>query len=233
MLKPPSSATSFGEIPSRLSSAIVSGRSVSSPGFPTWVAAGRISRRAPRLVFSVTSKSWFTYPNSFGFPSLPLRIGRASGSEIDTSRSLIGSPATRCLICPATFSHRSASSSSCAAAFSFAFAPRPRARRRAIARDHHQPPRLRDRRLQQLARVRGQREYLGLRFPGATTDRAGHRPQRATHRPRAIPHPPLVLLDQLRELATFPGHRPNAVRRQARIGRILHVRLDHRRIDPW
>jgi hypothetical protein len=48
-------------------------------------------------------------------------------------RSLIGSPATRCLICPATFSQRSASSPSLFAALSFALAPRPRALRRAIA----------------------------------------------------------------------------------------------------
>ena len=46
--------------PSRLSSAIVSGRSVSSPGFPIAVDGGRISPRAPGRVFSVTSQSWFT-----------------------------------------------------------------------------------------------------------------------------------------------------------------------------
>ena len=51
------------------------------------------STRARRvLVCSVTSANWLTNPNSFGFPSLPLRIGRASGSCSDTIRSLIGSP---------------------------------------------------------------------------------------------------------------------------------------------
>jgi hypothetical protein len=85
------------------------------------------------LVFSVTSASWVTYPNSVGLPSLPLRIGLASGSASDTIRSVIGSPLTRCLICRATFSHRSASSSSLAAARRLAFAPRPRAPRLATA----------------------------------------------------------------------------------------------------
>jgi len=47
-----------GEIPSRSSSATVSGSSVFSLGLPTRVEAGRISPRAPRLVFSVTSASW-------------------------------------------------------------------------------------------------------------------------------------------------------------------------------
>ena len=78
----------------------MSGSSVSSAGLPSAVAAGRISPRAPRLVFSVTSANWLTYPNSFGLPSLPLRIGRASGSDSDTIRSLIGSPATRWLDLP-------------------------------------------------------------------------------------------------------------------------------------
>src|SRR5215213_832811 len=57
----------------------------------------------------------------------------ASGSNSDTIRSVIGSPATRLVICWATFSQRSASSSSAAAARSLACAPRPRARRRARA----------------------------------------------------------------------------------------------------
>src|SRR2546425_6838345 len=125
----PSSATSRGEIPTRSSSATVPGSSVFSLGFPSVVDAGKIRPLAPGLVFSVTSASWLTYPNSFGLPNLPLRIGRASGSHSDTIRSVIGSPATRCLICRATFSHRSASSSSPAAASSFARAPRPRALR--------------------------------------------------------------------------------------------------------
>ena len=94
-LNPPSSAISRGRIPSRVSSLIVSGSSVSSAGFPSRVEAGTINPRAPRRVCSVTSQIWLTYPNSLGLPSLPLRIGLASGSEIDTSRSVIGSPATR------------------------------------------------------------------------------------------------------------------------------------------
>jgi hypothetical protein len=56
-----------------------------------------------------------------------LRIGRASGSLIETSRSVIFSPRARRLICSETFSQRSASCSSIAAARSLAFAPRPRA----------------------------------------------------------------------------------------------------------
>ena len=47
------------------------------------------------LVFSVTSANCDTNPNSLRFPSLPLRIGLASGSCSDTIRSLIGSPLTR------------------------------------------------------------------------------------------------------------------------------------------
>jgi hypothetical protein len=47
-----------------------------------------------------------------GVPSLPLRIGRASGSASDTSRSLIFSPRCRCWIWAAMRWQRSASSSS-------------------------------------------------------------------------------------------------------------------------
>ena len=103
------------------------------PGSRSGLDAGRISPLAPRRVCSVTSAICATCPNSFGFPSLPLRIGRASGSEIDTIRFVIASPATRCLICLLTFSQRSASSSNLPAARSFAFAPRPRALRLATA----------------------------------------------------------------------------------------------------
>ena len=116
------------------------GSSVFSAGLPDAVDPGRISPRAPRLVFSVTSASWVTYPNSFGLPSLPLRIGRASGSASDTIRSLIGSPATRLAICCATLSQRSANSSSFAAAPSFALAPRPRALRLATAASRRASP---------------------------------------------------------------------------------------------
>ena len=122
------------------SSATVPGSSVFSAGLPDAVDPGRISPRAPRLVFSVTSASWVTYPNSFGLPSLPLRIGRASGSASDTIRSLIGSPATRLAICCATLSQRSANSSSFAAAPSFALAPRPRALRLATAASRRASP---------------------------------------------------------------------------------------------
>jgi hypothetical protein len=130
---PPSTAISRGLIPSRVSSATVSGNSVFSLGLPTWWEAGRISPRAPGLVCSVTSVSWLTYPNSVGLPILPLRIGRASGSDSDTIRSVIFSPASRWRICLVTFSHRSANSSSFRAAVSLARAPRPRARRLAAA----------------------------------------------------------------------------------------------------
>src|SRR5450755_538140 len=66
-LNPPSNAISFGRIPSRSSSAIVSGSSVSSPGLPILVGAGRISPRAPRRVCSVTSAICATYPISIEF----------------------------------------------------------------------------------------------------------------------------------------------------------------------
>jgi hypothetical protein len=51
--------------------------------------------RPPRGVFSHTSASWMTYPNSVGERSLPLRIGRASGPLFETKRSVIRSPASR------------------------------------------------------------------------------------------------------------------------------------------
>jgi hypothetical protein len=60
VLKPPSSATSRGESPSRSSSATVVGSSVSSVGFPGAEAGGRMNPRAPRLVLGVTSASWVT-----------------------------------------------------------------------------------------------------------------------------------------------------------------------------
>ncbi len=50
-------------------------------------------------MFSVTSQIWATKPNSVGRPSLPLRIGRASGSESDTNRSVIFNPRARRSIC--------------------------------------------------------------------------------------------------------------------------------------
>ncbi len=77
-----------------------------SAGFPSSCPAGRIKPRAPLRVFSVTSQIWATYPNSVGLPSLPLRIGRASGSAIDTSRSVIFSPRTRRSICSTTLWQR-------------------------------------------------------------------------------------------------------------------------------
>jgi hypothetical protein len=46
--------------------------------------------RAPRLVFSVTSVNWLTYPNSVGLSNFPLRIGRSSGSDSEMIRSVIG-----------------------------------------------------------------------------------------------------------------------------------------------
>jgi hypothetical protein len=51
VLKPPSSATSRGRSPSRLSSATVLGSSASSVGLPGAEAGGRMNPRAPRLVF--------------------------------------------------------------------------------------------------------------------------------------------------------------------------------------
>jgi len=54
-VNPPSSATSRGESPSCLSSLMVCGSSVFSPGLPGSDAAGRIRPRAPRCVFGVTS----------------------------------------------------------------------------------------------------------------------------------------------------------------------------------
>ena len=72
-------------LPGRLAAGRIPRRSLAaacfSCGLPTWLLVGAISPRAPRRVFSVTSQICVTYPNSFGLPSLPLRIGRASGSE--------------------------------------------------------------------------------------------------------------------------------------------------------
>jgi hypothetical protein len=64
-------------------------------GQPIWLAAGTIRPRAPRRVFSQTSASWTTEPNSVGARSLPSRIDRASGSVMETSRLVIFSPARR------------------------------------------------------------------------------------------------------------------------------------------
>jgi len=52
------------------------------------------------------SAIWCIDPNSVGLPALPLRIGRASGSASDTSRSVIGPPARRRRICARTLSAR-------------------------------------------------------------------------------------------------------------------------------
>ena len=85
-MNPPSSTISRGRTPARSSSAVVWSSSLFSPGFPGSCPTGRFNPRAPLRVFSVISQIWATYPNSVGLPSLPLRIGLASGSAIDTSR---------------------------------------------------------------------------------------------------------------------------------------------------
>ena len=41
-----------------------------------------------------------------------------------------------------------------------------------------------------------------------------------------------LLADQRGELATLPGQRPHAGRRQPGVGRVLDVGLDHGRVDP-
>ena len=178
---------------------------------PDPARGGRISPRAPRRVFSVTSAIWETYPNSCGLPSLPLRIGLASGSEIDTSRSVIGSPASRWRICRRPVSARSASSSSRSAAAQLAPARHDRAPRRAPRR---QPCAPRGSSARPARRSAGQARAparLRRRSAGAA-DRAADQPQPAADRPRAIPHPPRALADQRRELAR-PRARAPAPRR--------------------
>jgi hypothetical protein len=65
-MNPPSSPTSWTEIPSRSSSAAVPGSSAFSTRLPSALDAGRISLRAPGLVLSVTSAGRLTNPNSVG-----------------------------------------------------------------------------------------------------------------------------------------------------------------------
>src|SRR5207302_1130433 len=49
---------------------------------------------------------------------------------------------------------------------------------------------------------------------------------------RAIPHPRALLLDQRSQLATLPREDLDPGRRQPRVGRVAHVCLEHRRVDP-
>ena len=93
-------------------------------------------------------------------------------------------------------------------------------------------PRLLDRLLEQRARLAGQLQHLGLRFPGAAADRACQRPELAAHRPGAVPDRGALLADLGRELATLPRERSDAGVRQSRVGRIFHVGFDHGRVDP-
>ena len=139
---------------------------------------------------------------------------------------MIFSPLTRWLICPVTFSQRSASSCSFRAARSLACAPRPPAGGRG------QLARLLHRALQQLPRLGCEREHLGLRLPGAAADRARQRPELAAHRLGAIPDRGPLLLDLDRELASLPRQRPHTIGREPRVGRIAHIGLDHGRVDP-
>ena len=141
---------------------------------------------------------------------------------------MIFSPATRCLICRATFAQRSASSSILAAARSLARAPRPLALRRAVAARRRAS--LTDRSSSSLGLL-GQRDNLGLRLPAAATDRAGDRAQLAAHRARAVAHP-RPLCRAVRPVCVPPRQRADAVRSQARVGWVLDAGLDHRRIDP-
>ena len=179
-------------------------------------------------MFGVTSAICATYPNSVGLPSLPLRIGRASGSESEISRSVIFSPRTRCVICGDLLASigelvelgcraqlRLGAAAACAA---------PRSRREA--------PRLLHRARQQLAGLARHVEHFGLRFSGAPADRAGDRAQPAAHRTRTVANADARLADRRRDLAALAGQALDALRRQAGVGRVLDVGLDHRRIDP-
>jgi hypothetical protein len=69
---PPSSASSRGRKCRRSSSAAVAGSRSGSLGEPIWLLAGTIRPRAPRRVFSQTSASWTTEPNSVGRAQLAL-----------------------------------------------------------------------------------------------------------------------------------------------------------------
>jgi hypothetical protein len=82
--------------------------------------------------------------------------------------------------------------------------------------------------LEQLPGLLGQRRPVRPSGVGRAADRA----QPAAHRPRAVAHARLRFGDSPGELAALPGERRDAVRRQARVGRVLDVGLDHRRVDP-
>ena len=110
---PPSGATSRGLRSRRLTSAALAGsRSLRDPGA---VMVGTIGPRAAAGLLTDRA-NWKTSPNSLGWCSLPWRIGRASGSGIETSRSVMFSPADRCRIWRTTLAARSAACSILSAA---------------------------------------------------------------------------------------------------------------------
>ena len=95
-LNPPSRATSRILIPSRSSSATVSGKSVFSLGLPSCVEAGRISPRTPVLVCSVTSANEFGYFDQLC--EITANIKKGARGFILQPASEIGNPAEDTLL---------------------------------------------------------------------------------------------------------------------------------------
>ena len=185
--------------------------------------------RAPWRVFSVTSQICATYPNSVGLPSLPLRIGRASGSAIDTSRSVIFKPAdaTIDLLGDLAAARRRAPRAG-SAARSFALAPRPRAEARAAAAS-----RLASRAERAISRPACSLSAITCAFASPVRlasvleiARTVLPTDRERSRTRTLP--PINLC----ELAALARERPGSLQREHRVGRIADIGLHHRRVDP-
>ena len=227
--KPPSSATSRGF--RRLFAARwrcrAAGRvrCVSRP----WWAAGSIKPRAPRRVFSVTSASRKTQPNSVGARSSPLRIGRASGSAIDTKPVGDLLPGQALGDLPGDLLGEVGQ---LVQALGGALLGARAAAAGAIAQPLSELAGLADRPADQLAGLTGQLQHDRLALTGPPRDGAADRAQLLCGAARTIAHPTRRLCPPgARPCAPHaPGH--GGVSGQSGVAAVAHVGLHNGGIDP-
>ena len=206
----------------------VVGKSWDSLSEPMPVLAGRIRPRAPRRVFSHSSVSCMTEPNSVGLLSLPLRIGRASGSVIETSRSLIGWPASRSSICAHTFSASSQRRSQPLGGGLLGPGATPA---RTLTEHVGEPTRLPDGLFEQLAGLAGQPQRQRAAVAGSRSDRPVDAAQPTRDRARAVPDPRSCGADQTARSVGFAREGPRGILGHPEVGRIANVGLHDGRID--
>jgi len=199
-----------------------------SPGLPGAVAGAGMKPASCSLSARPAARRSRTRSGARG---LRLRIGRASGSKSETSRSLIGSPARRLRICATTLSLRSASASRRSAlarilaAVRLAFALRERASARALVRAPAATRRAcRAEAASSLPVSPVSEEHLALRLARPPPQRPADRPQPPARGARAVPDLRLRPARLRRQPLPLLREHPHPVARQPRVGRVAHDR---------